>query len=260
VLFDVTPSSSGSAQVAKADPAVAEQAADLRARMAAHPVHHDPGLADIEVWARRHDELQDKTDRLERTMRRRTRSLVTRFTAIVELLQELGYLDDQPAPTEQGLLLAGLYAETDLVLAECLRWGVFDGLTPPEMAALASLFTYESRSPEQQVVRIPTTRLERAVDQVDSHLGRIAAREEAAGLPPTRDLDAGLVEVMHRWAGGADLDRALGMTELTPGDFVRSTKMVADLVRQIRDATDDEAVRATAREANRLLVRGVVAH
>ncbi|HUG85743.1 MAG TPA: DEAD/DEAH box helicase [Euzebya sp.] len=257
-LFDVRPSSDGMGQTTKADPAVAEQAAKLRDQMRAHPVHADPALPDIEVWARRHDELREKTDRLERSMRRRTKTLVTRFTAIVELLQHLGYLDDEPAPTEEGLQLAGLYAETDLVLAECLRWGVFDDLNPPELAALASVFTFESRSPEQQVVRIPTTRLQDAVDAVEGHLARIAALETTHALPGTRDLDAGLMEVVHRWASGSDLDRALGTSELTPGDFVRSVKMVADLVRQIRDAASDPAVRATARAANQVLIRGVV--
>jgi ATP-dependent RNA helicase HelY len=236
---------------------VEQQVAELRERMRAHPVHQDPALPDIEVWARRHDELEDRTDRLERSLRQRTRSLVTRFTKIVDLLQELGYLDDAPAPTEEGLRLAGLYSEADLVLAECLRWGVFEGLDAAELAALATVFTFESRTPEPPVARIPTTRLEDAVEQVERHLERVVALEEQHDLPATRDLDAGLMAVAHRWASGADLDRALGAADLTPGDFVRSTKMAADLVRQIREASTGD-LRATAAEANRALVRGVV--
>ncbi len=258
-LFDVTPASDGRGPGETPDPAVAHQVAELRERMKAHPVHADPRLGEVEVWARRHDELQDKTDRLERSLRHRTRSLVTRFTRIVRLLEQLGYLDDQPAPTEEGRRLAGLYAETDLVLAECLRWGVFDGLTAPELASLATVFTFQSRSPEPSVARIPTTRLEDAVDAVEGHLQRIVDLETEHGLPSTRDLDAGLMGVVYRWASGSDLDRALGTSDLTPGDFVRSVKMVADLVRQIRDASDG-AVAAVAREANASLLRGVVAY
>ena len=65
--------------------------------------------------------------------------------------------------------------------------------------------------------------------------------------------------VIYRWARGADLDTALGTSDLTPGDFVRTTKMVADLVRQIRDASSGDISR-TAGDANRALVRGVVAY
>lgn len=258
-LFDVTPKGSGVGEDTPVDPRLASQVADLRARMKAHPVHDDPERANIEVWARRHDELKRKTDRLERTLRHRTQSLVTAFTSIIDLLGGLGYLDDAPAPTEQGLLLAGLYAETDLVLAECLRWGVFDGLNAAELAAMASVFTYEARRDDGPAVRIPTTRLHDAVEAAEKHLQRIVDLETMAGLPSTRDLDATLMEVAYRWAQGSDLDRALAHSDLTPGDFVRSIKMVADLVRQIRDVSDGP-LRDTAREANRSLVRGVVAY
>lgn len=259
MLFDVTPSSDGRGAQVNSDPNVAEQVGELRRQLSAHPVHADPELAEIEVWARRHDELRDKTDRLEGSLRRKTRSLANRFTAIVALLQELGYLTTEPSPTDAGLQLASLYAETDLVLAECLRWGVFDGLSPAELAALVSVFTFESRSAEPQTFHIPTARLEQAVADVEQHLKRLVGLETRFGLPTTRDLDSGVMAVIHRWAGGSDLDTALGTSDLTPGDFVRTVKMVADLVRQIRDASEGD-VAHSARLANRGLVRGVVVY
>ena len=258
-LFEVTPKGDGIGSLPGADPSVGEQVAELRARMEAHPVHRDPDLAEIEVWARRHDELAAKTARLERGLRRRTGSLVTRFGAVVDLLTGLGYLDDAPAPTADGLRLAGLYSETDLVLAECLRWGVLEPLDAAELAAMASLFTFESRRDDGPEPRIPTGRLGDAVAAAQRHRDRIVDLETMAGLPATRELDAGFMEVTYRWARGADLDRALGTSEMTPGDFVRATKMVADLVRQIR-GSGDERLAGLARQANRQLVRGVVAY
>ena len=124
---------------------------------------------------------------------------------------------------------------------------------------MASVFTFEARRDDGPPVHIPTTRLHDAVDAAERHLQRIVDLETMAALPATRDLDATFMEVVYRWARGADLDRALGTTDMTPGDFVRATKMVADLVRQIRDSSDGP-LRATAREANDLLVRGVVAY
>ncbi|MEO2106354.1 MAG: DEAD/DEAH box helicase [Actinomycetota bacterium] len=259
LLFDVDAKGSGRREDIPVDQHLTEQVSDLRARLREHPVHADPNLHEVEVWARRYDELKGKTDRLERTMRHRTQSLVTAFTSIIDLLTGLGYLDETPAPTEEGMRLAGLYAETDLVLAECLRWGVFDGLNASELAAMASVFTFEARRDDGPPVHIPTTRLHDAVDAAERHLQRIVDLETMAALPATRDLDATFMEVVYRWARGADLDRALGTTDMTPGDFVRATKMVADLVRQIRDSSDGP-LRATAREANDLLVRGVVAY
>ncbi|HVM15855.1 MAG TPA: hypothetical protein VM287_16195, partial [Egibacteraceae bacterium] len=66
-------------------------------------------------------------------------------------------------------------------------------------------------------------------------------------------------DIVWRWAHGADLDEALGTSELTAGDFVRDTKQTGDLLRQLREATDGPLA-ATAHQAARSLVRGVIAY
>jgi ATP-dependent RNA helicase HelY len=246
----------------EADPEVAERIAELRAAIRAHPVHADPELADVELWAHRHDELLADTERLERQVRRRTGSLVRQLHRIVGVLRELGYVtgpDDDPSPTADGLRLAGLYAETDLVLAEALRLGVLDGLGPADLAAIASVFVYETRSKEPPPVVLPTPAVRDAVARITAIWQDVVEREEAASLPPTRPPDPGFAEVVWRWSSGVDLDEALGASELTAGDFVRATKQVADLLRQLRDAAGGP-VADTARDAAKHLVRGVVAY
>jgi superfamily II RNA helicase len=52
-------------------------------------------------------------------------------------------------------------------------------------------------------------------------------------------------------------DRDVG--ELAPGDFVRTMKSVADLAQQVSSTAAAPAIAASAREAVRLLLRGVVA-
>jgi ATP-dependent RNA helicase HelY len=235
----------------------------LRAAIRAHPVHHDPGLPDIEAWAHRHDDLKDETERLERAVRKRTGSLVRQFDRILGVLTELGYLEgegDHPRPTESGTQLAGIYAETDLVLAESIRRGVLDGLSVANLAAVASVFVYETRSKDEPVFAFPNDTVRDAVRAAAEVWIDISAREEAASLPVTRMLDPAFAEIAFRWSQGADLDDALGDAELTPGDFVRAVKQVADLLRQIRDATSGTALSATAAEAANSLVRGVVAY
>ena len=230
-------------------------------------MHADPALPEIEVWAYRYDDLAEQTDRLERAVRRRTGSLVRRFDAIVDLLADLGYLTDdpdRPEPTADGLRLAGLYAETDLVLAETYRRGVLDDLDAPALAAVASAFVYESRQKDPPPVRPPTAEVADALDTIEDIAVTLTAREVDAGLPATRPLDAGFAEAAWRWAGGADLDEVLGETERTAGDFVRTTKQVADLLRQLADAAGGDPARralaTAAPTAARALVRGVVAH
>jgi len=235
----------------------------LRAAIRAHSVHHDPGLPDIEAWAHRYDDLKEETERLERAVRKRTGSLVRQFDRILGVLTELGYLEgegDHPRPTDSGTQLAGIYAETDLVLAESIRRGILDGLGVANLAAVASVFVYETRSKDEPVFAFPNEAVRDAVRAAAEVWIDISAREDAAALPVTRMLDPAFAEIAFRWSQGADLDDALGDAELTPGDFVRAVKQVADLLRQIRDATSGSALSATAAEAANSLVRGVVAY
>lgn len=245
------------------DPQLTARLEELRAAVRAHPVHHDPRLPDLEVWARRSDQLRDDTERLERSVRRRTGSLVRQFDRIIGVLAELGYLSDHgddPVPTEQGMTLAGLYAETDLVLAESLRRGVLDGLAAADLAAVVSAFVYETRAKEPPPVRYPNVVTQAALDVVDDVWRQVAAREEAAGLPVTRAPDAGFADVLWRWASGVDLDEALATSDMSAGDFVRSAKQVADVLRQLRDALPSGPVVDAAHAAAKAIVRGVVAY
>lgn len=232
----------------------------LRAALRAHPVHCDPDLGELEAWARCHDDLRAETERLERHVRRQTSSIVRQFDRIVGVLIDLGYLDDTPAPTEHGLRLATLYAETDLVLAEALRRGILDDLDERALAAVASVFTYETRTRDAPEPPLPTAAVRQAVNAITGLWADVTAREEAAGVPLTRPLDPGFADVLWRWAAGTDLDEALWDVPMTAGDFVRNTKQAADLLGQIREAMPGTALARTARAAAKAILRGVVAY
>ena len=256
------PASAPSSRKVRPDPQATARLEQVRAAVRAHPVHHDPDLADLEHWARRSDDLRADTERLERSVRRRTGSLVREFDRILEVLGDLGYLSGpagHPSPTAAGSVLAGLYAETDLVLAESLRRGCLDGLDAPDLAAVISAFTHENRLKDPPPVRFPSAAVRDAMTAVAGVWQEVAKREEDAALPTTRPPDPGIVDVVWRWAAGADLEDALGGSELTAGDFVRGAKQVADLLRQLR-AVAPPAVADTAHAAARGIVRGVVAY
>ena len=122
--------------------------AQLRAQMRAHPCH---GCSDREQharWAERAHRLRTETAGLQRRLEGRTNSIARQFDRICEVLMELGYLTgpvDTPTVTEAGTQLSRIYGESDLLAMQCLRQGLWDSLSPPELAAACSALVYESR-------------------------------------------------------------------------------------------------------------------
>jgi ATP-dependent RNA helicase HelY len=210
-----------------------------------------PDLTTHLRYAERAERLARDVDRLERRIRGRTESLARQFDRVLRVLESWGYVDGWQL-TDGGEMLTRLYSETDLLLAECLREGLLDGLDGPSMAAVCSVFSYESRGPDQgaaQRVRFPNRTVKDRVTAIDKIWRDLNVVEDEAGLPETRAPDAGFTPLAHAWAAGKDLEEVLYDEELTGGDFVRNVKQLIDLLRGIGDVAPVPATSARARQA-----------
>ncbi len=195
---------------------------------------------------------------LRRQMERHTDSLAAQFETVLRLLEAWGHLDGW-ALTDRGRLLAGVFHECDLLVAEGLAEGLFDDLTPAELAGVVSCLTYEHRSPlPPEPPWYPTPVCRQRVDALTRLARDLNADEEQVDLPLTREPDPTFFGLAHAWASGMPLERVLEDEDLSPGDFVRNVKQLVDLLRQIADSTPDRTTRQAAREAAGALFRGVV--
>jgi ATP-dependent RNA helicase HelY len=164
--------------------------------------------------------------------------------------------------------VARIWSESDLLVAECLRSGDWDGLDAAELAAVVSTLVYEARRDEQLADRMPTAPVRTALASTTRIWAELADHESERGLPQTREPQLGFVWAAYRWTQRDSLDRVLTSAadvgvELSAGDFVRWCKQLLDLLEQIAAApspTGEPApVAATARAAARIIRRGVVA-
>jgi ATP-dependent RNA helicase HelY len=239
-----------------------QELAQLRAELREHPVHGCPDLAAHEKWMHRHDQLAKEQKSLSERVRRRTGSLVRTFDRVLDVLGSLGYVDGF-ALTAKGETLRRVYAETDLVVVEAMHRGVWRGLDPAELAACVSSLVYETRGadgPPGDPPLAPTRAVEAALAALTKLQEEVHAHEQAGGLSLTRPLDPGFADPAHRWASGDPLEDVLATEDITPGDFVRVTKQLIDLLRQITLVADDPEVQSTARAAVDACQRGVVAY
>jgi ATP-dependent RNA helicase HelY len=248
----------------RANPGEDAEVALLKVQLRQHPCHACPEREDHARWAERRHRLLRDTDALRDKVAGRTGSLARTFDQVCAVLATRGYLSGDGEVTQAGRMLGRIWSEADLLVAECLRQGVWDGLAPEELAAAVSMVLYESRREGEDRASVPKGPVSAAVDACAKLWGEIAADESEHGLSLTREPDPGFVWPMYRWARGEPLARVLSSgqhdADMPAGDFVRWARQVLDLLGQVREASAaSPSVKETARKAITAVNRGVLA-
>jgi ATP-dependent RNA helicase HelY len=236
----------------------------LRVALRRHPCHSCPDCETHLRWAERAQRLERENARLEARMNSRSNTIANHFDKICLVLESLGYLtgDGGREVSEQGTKLARIYAELDLVAAECIRAGVFTGLTHPQLAAVLASLVFEARRSDEagRRPRMPDARTNLAMTEVRRIWREVSLLERDSRLDRGPEPDIGFSEVAHGWAAGRGLQAVLEGSDLTAGDFVRWIRQVADFAGQIADAAGSGELRETARLLVRSMRRGVVTY
>jgi ATP-dependent RNA helicase HelY len=165
-----------------------------------------------------------------------------------------------------GQSLARVYSESDLLAVESVRRGLWDDLSPAELAAVVSTLVYSARRADESNPLVPSGAAQGALRQMGRLWEQLGEAESQAGVQFLRQPDYGFAWATWRWAGGATLEQVLGDDpDLTAGDFVRWCKQLVDLLGQIAIVAEDLSprgaeLRRTTRKAIEAVRRGVVAY
>jgi ATP-dependent RNA helicase HelY len=117
----------------------------VRAALRRHPCHSCPDREDHARWAERYFRTLRDKDRIASEIQRATGSIAAVFDRRCAVLRECGYLSgegEETVVTAAGITLKTLYAENDIVMAECLRDDVWARLSPAGLAAAVSTLLY----------------------------------------------------------------------------------------------------------------------
>ncbi|HUB38597.1 MAG TPA: DEAD/DEAH box helicase [Streptosporangiaceae bacterium] len=231
----------------------------LRGRLRKHACH---GCPDMQLHLRdlaRRVRLEREAEALEQRVSGRSHVLARTFSRVCAVLEQLDYIEGDEVTTA-GRRLAALYAELDLLAAECLRRGTWAGLGPADLAACVSALTFESRrSDDAGPVQLPHGRPREVLGDMTSLWEELTAVEDGQHLSFLRQPDLGFAWTVHAWARGTSLEKLID-ADLTAGDFVRAMKQLIDLLGQLAIADAGGELGTTARAAADLLRRGVVAY
>jgi len=99
--------------------------------------------------------------------------------------------------------------------------------------------------------------VQEALSQIAKLWVKLEAIESRYEVSTQKEPDFGFCWIAFRWANGHSLNNVLRGSDLSVGDFVRSTKQLIDLLNQIASASD--LLREKCKIGMKSLDRGVVA-
>ena len=240
----------------------------LRQELREHPLHGDPA---VETMARHADTLRQAEAHVAKLQKRvdsASDTLARTFDRMLQLLTQMDYVEwregAEPTITEEGLRLAQIHNGSDLLVATCLRRGIWDDLDPAELAGAVSSLVFENRKASQGSDEVPTEPLAKALGNTYRIWEELSEDERRYRLPVTDLPDMAFATAIHQWTAGAPLGYCLQAAaesgaELTPGDFVRWCRQVIDLLQQIKKTGYSTDIRDKSAEAIQAIRRGVVA-
>ncbi|MBF0409392.1 MAG: DEAD/DEAH box helicase [Candidatus Riflebacteria bacterium] len=154
----------------------------------------------------------------------------------VSILRKLGYLDDK------GLLPRGEFAAKihieEIAVTELFFKGILHEWNYHEINALAVALTSEFKKRGVQVVRPQRGPVFEKLKDARGFINSFARQYKF--LKP---LDLTFSMVMYQWSIGDPFDVIMTMTSIPEGDLIRLFRQAIDLLRQIRDAVDENSLR-----------------
>jgi ATP-dependent RNA helicase HelY len=224
-----------------------------------HPVEDDPELDDRLRAAVQAERVAREVEELRQRVKGRSQSIARDFDRVLGVLGQWGYVKGWTL-SDAGEILARTFHECDLLVVECVRRGLLDGVDAPTLAGLASVFVYEHRNPEPPPAPwYPSPMAKRRWQSIAQLSYELQAIEETNSLSVHRPPDPTFIAVAYAWAAGEGFAEVVSAEELSGGDFVRTMKQLIDLVRQLALVAPSRETRRVAEQAAEALFRGVVA-
>lgn len=234
----------------------------IRLELRHHPCHKCKEKTIHIAQYSRISSLMRQEKKIAEQILRHKGNITTEFEKIVSLLQDLDYIEqinDTLLVTEKGSMLAQLFCERSLLVAQCLQTAAWKSLSASELAACIGAIVYTPRSDTWQGSDVPGyASLQDAVEAMNSMQSEINYLERKHGLDMNVNPEPGVIAGLWSWVNGGDLADLIDILDMSAGDAVRFIKQVIDLLVHISNLPDP-VLSQSASLAVKILRRGVVA-
>lgn len=225
--------------------------------------HRCPERRRLEKALKRERRLRDTIRNQERILEHLKNTYWEQFLRVADVLRHFHYLANGSL-TREGMLVASLRHENELLVARVAFSGVLEGLKGHEMMAILSCLIEEPRETEAQYARQLLKRerhLKERVRYMETLAQEVMGVQQAHRVFLPVSMHTTYLPAAHAWAAGEEdwislVESQYGGHE---GDLIRAFRRLIDLSRQLLDAVElPPPLRESLRAGVRALDRGIV--
>ncbi|KAK9356228.1 rRNA-processing arch domain-containing protein [Lipomyces doorenjongii] len=154
------------------------------------------------------------------------------------VLRRLGFISEADIIEVKGRVACEISTGDELMLTEMIFNGVFNDLTPEQIAALLSCFVFQEKTKETPKMPAELAKPLRDLKETARRIAKVS-RESKLDISEedyVEGFKSSLMEVVYSWAQGATFAQICKMTDVYEGSLIRMFKRLEELLRQMVQA------------------------
>ncbi|KAJ5281701.1 hypothetical protein N7478_007073 [Penicillium angulare] len=211
-------------------------------------------------------QVKENISQLKQLMSDQNLQLLPDYEQRIEVLKELGFVDDQSRVQLKGKVACEIHSADELVLTELILENVLAEFEPEEIVALLSAFVFQEKTESTPTL---TPRLEngqktiiRIAEKVNNFqiLHQVIQSSEDSNDFASQPR-FGLAEVVYEWAKGMSFNRITDLTDVMEGTIVRCITRLDETCREVKNAAKligDPSLYTKMQQAQELIKRDVI--
>ncbi|KAI5286681.1 hypothetical protein KEM54_006598 [Ascosphaera aggregata] len=215
-----------------------------------------------------HDEWQIKENisQLKQLMSDQNLQLLPDYQQRIEVLKELGFIDDTCRVQLKGKVACEIHSADELVLTELILENVLAEYEPEEIVALLSAFVFQEKTDMTPTL---TPKLEKGKDVIVAISEKVndyqIKHQVILSSEDSNDFVSkprfSLVEVVYEWARGMSFQRITELTDVMEGTIVRTITRLDETCREVKSAAKlvgDPTLYQKMQQAQDMIKRDVI--
>lgn len=214
-----------------------EKLETIKARLHTQPCLECPQFKEHFTQAFTYLKTREEIARLNYLMSEESLQLHPEYQMRIEVLKELGYVDDNKTVTLKGKVACEM-GNHELMVTELLLENIFAEKSIEVIVALLSSLVFQQKFCSEPELK---PELVEGIKEFKRVATKIGQKQKDCGLPePVGDFveqfNFGLVEVVYEWAHGMPFNKIMELTDVQEGVTVKCIQRLDESLRDVRNA------------------------